>query len=196
MNMQFEKPMFDRALEMWREIDFIRSSEPLQQVSEYMAYLRAAYDNGRVECASFEIPASNEFREFSAQGHLHEAYFFDRFWKTAGVYATFPYALRELKFYTPEVFAELHPVELAGSLAGVLARGGAYDRNAIPGTVALQKATEAAHELLASDYDRPRVYFSGAAWSAFFHDVAWDCSWVVVDNAKSRIHVILATDSD
>jgi hypothetical protein len=84
----------------------------------------------------------------------------------------------------------------AGSLAWVLAKGGAYKRHAQGSMDAKRLADDAADELIATDYDGSLLFSSNAPWSDFFFDVAWDYTWVLIHPSQKRIHVLLATDTD
>ena len=186
--------MFDRAMAMWRQIDFASASPAC--IDPYLSHLKGTYENGEVVQAAFSMPDSADFSDFVARGTLRDMYFFERFWRTSNVSHALPYKPNDLNFLSAELFNWISPVELPGSLASVLVRGGAYGNNIPPARRALELGHAAAEALLAEDFETPHVFLSNVAWSSFFCDVAWDYSWVIVRPADRRIEVLLATDTD
>ncbi len=186
--------VFDRAMAMWRQIDF--PSAPPASIAPYSSYLKGTYQNGEVVQVAFSMPDSDDFSDFVARGTLHDMYFFERFWRASNVSHALPYKPHDLNFLSVDLFNWISPVELPGSLASILVRGGAYGRNIPTARKALELGHAAAEALLAEDFETPQVFVSNVAWSSFFCDVAWDYSWVIVRPADRRIEVLLATDTD
>ena len=60
----------------------------------------------------------------------------------------------------------------------------------------MQTGEAAARALICDRFDDILVYETRRAWSPFFHDVAWDFSWVVVDKRERLLHLLCATDTD
>lgn len=189
-------PMFDIAMKMWKEIDFLAQDEEATDLSTYLNCLRGTYGNGTVLHKTFSIPEHPDFIDFVSRGALHSAYFFDRFWRTRSVSAALPFELSELNFYSTNLFQWIHAVELPGSLASVLVRGGAYGQGVPSARKAMEFSTAAAESILDGDFDNTKVFVAHQAWSSFFYDVAWDYTCLVVQPDKRRIEVILATDTD
>ena len=88
------------------------------------------------------------------------------------------------------------PLMLEGELAGLLSRGGAYVRFAGTDSEAKRLAADAARDLLQDRYEDFRVYFSYAAWSSWFDDIAWDATWVLVDDVNREVTILVTTDTD
>ena len=91
-------------------------------------------------------------------------------------------------------FERLSAFDLAGSFARVLHTGGAY-RNTTVGT-----AEALGRSLVQTLIDERRtdvdVLFAEEAWHAWFADVAWDKTWVVLDWCRRRIAFLAATSTD
>jgi hypothetical protein len=189
-----ELSQFDRAMAMWREIDFPVIAPQTAEL-RFVEDLAAMYDNGKVLHTTFAMPDHPDFIAFAA-GLLHPTYFFERFWQTKSVAQALPFALHDVSFLSPETFRRMHPVELPGSLANALVRGGAYISDSMPARTAMKCAQDAAESLLAGDFDNPQVFVSHTPWSTFFHDVAWDYTWLIARPGDRRIEVIIATDTD
>jgi hypothetical protein len=92
-------------------------------------------------------------------------------------------------------FERLSPFHLAGSFAEALYRGGAYLR-----TKSVGDAEELGHSLVQTMLDDRReevdVLLADHAWHAWFADVAWDRTWIILDWSKERILLLAATSSD
>jgi hypothetical protein len=105
-----------------------------------------------------------------------------------------PDQLIEYNDYTRDIFVWSSPLLLAGSIARALAEGGAYAK--LPGIRAKQLGDAFAHRLLQDRYEDFLLFESGVAWSNFFHDIAWDGTWVLIDKRNHLIHILMATDTD
>jgi hypothetical protein len=180
---------------MWREIDFPLIETPRVGL-RFVEDLAAMYSNGNVLHKSFAIPEHLDFMAFLTTGALHSTFFFERFWQTKSVAKAFPYVLNDVRFLAPDTFRWLHPVELSGSMARAIVKGGAYTTDPMSARSAMKIADQAAESLLAGDFESPLVFVSGLPWSSFFYDVAWDYTWLILRPGDRRIEVILATDTD
>lgn len=85
---------------------------------------------------------------------------------------------------------------LDGVLASMLANGGAYHRFAGSAAEAKRLAGAAAHDLIGDRYEDIRVLSTDQAWSPWFFDVAWDAAWLLVDDARLEVTILVTTDTD
>lgn len=186
---------FDQTMAMWRQIDFPLIGPPPAELP-FVAHLAHMYENGRVIHKTFALPKHPDLTDFIQRGVLHPTFFFERFWSAKSVFAALPYALCDLNLLSPSIFRRVLPVELSGMLAAALVRGGAYTSVPMRARRAVEIAEQAAELILNNDLENPHVYVSHARWSSFFHDLAWDNTWLVIRPADMRIEVVLATDTD
>jgi hypothetical protein len=191
-----ESSMFDRAMTMWREIDFPLVCEDDPRLASFLEPLRRLYANGRAIHRRFAIPQHADFQEFIERGRLHDVFFFGRFWQARSVAAALPYPPHEPNLVGHSEFAWTQRVALPGILATPLVRGGAYESWNRTAREAMQLGLTAAEVLLEGDFEEPTVFVSESAWSSFFFDVAWDYTVMVIDAKRRRIEVLLATDTD
>lgn len=152
---------FDRALAMWKQIDFPLIAGESRGLA-FVDCMRELYDNGQVIHKTFAIPEHADFDAFVRNHQLHGTFFFERFWKCPSVAAALPYLPKDLNYLDQELFRYIHPVELPGDLARTLTWGGAYN-DGPPGREALEIARPAADSLLNHDFDYPQVYVASAA---------------------------------
>ena len=165
-------------------------------VEQFVAEARLLYTNGKVEHAAFSLPSHPVFDWFLTRNQFHEAGFFERFWLCNGPKTKFPHRVHDLNFYDSKIFSFTSPFHLGGSLAWMLSMGGAYHQFERGGIEAKHIGEEAALELLGGSYDHSLAFDCGTAWSDFFHDVAWDHTFIVIDQKSRIIHTLLATDTD
>ena len=193
---QSQVPDFNAVKEMWATIDFPLICEPFPFIEKYALELRALYSNGEVRHQAFRIPEHSTFDWYLFRKIVHESGFFEKFWKCKTLREAFPDSLKDFNFYSQQTFEISSPFNLGGSLGWTLACGGAYDGFKREGALAKRLGEEAAFEMLGSNYDDSAVYVSFAPWSEFFHNVAWDYTWIVINRRLSAIHVLVATDTD
>lgn len=85
---------------------------------------------------------------------------------------------------------------LDGSLAGVIVHGGAYERFRGSAGEAKELAAAAVEALTQNRFEDFRVDVSEAAWTPWFHDIAWDHTFVLTDFANAELTVLCITDTD
>ena len=187
-------PGFEDRERMWRELVVTEDPGPRPALAAWAEALRAVYTNGLVRAGSFRVTPHPVFAWYASRQQYRELGFFGRIWSLPSVHERMPEPLLPLNFYSTDVFTESSPFLLGGSLAWALASGGAHARHARGPVDAKRLGDAAAAELVRDRYDEVRVFESGTAWSAFFRGVAWDHTWIVVDDPL--FHVLCATDAD
>lgn len=85
---------------------------------------------------------------------------------------------------------------LDGVLAGLIVNGGAYERYEGPASEAKALAVAAVEALTQNRFADFRVDISQAAWTPWFHDIAWDHTFVLTDFANAELTVLCVTDTD
>ncbi|WP_439661419.1 hypothetical protein ACSHWB_07895 [Lentzea sp. HUAS TT2] len=85
---------------------------------------------------------------------------------------------------------------LDGTLAGVIVLGGAYKTYEGPVHEAKALAVGAVEALMQSRYEQFTLHTSRAPWTPWFHDVAWDHTYVLTDFGNAEITVLCITDTD
>jgi hypothetical protein len=85
---------------------------------------------------------------------------------------------------------------LDGELAATLKLGGAYGQ--FPGSAAEAKRLGAGFVdgVVGARHEDFRVYRSDAPWTPWFDNVAWDSTWVIIDNREQRLFLLCLTDTD
>lgn len=87
-------------------------------------------------------------------------------------------------------------LSLDGVLAGVIVSGGAYENFRGPAREAKALAAAAVEALTQNRFEDFRVDVSHEAWTPWFHDIAWDHTYVLTDNANAEVTVLCITDTD
>lgn len=181
---------------MWREVDFPLCSDDFPRVTDFVRALSACYTNGRVVHRCFRMPVHPIFEWYASRDKFHEMGFFEKVWLCPSVESELPMKIDDLNFYSRGIFEPSSPFVMGGLLAWTLFCGGAYSLNPASAREAKQLSDSAAEELIGDAYDSTLLYKCDSAWSDFFHDVAWDSTWVLIVPKDRLIHVILATDTD
>ena len=189
-------PQINDVLKMWQAIAISQKEDISPSVLKYIEALKKVYLNGNVLYSQFFVPENDIFDWYASRNRFHEMGFFEKFWHTDTVKTAFPFELADLNFYDEKIFKWSSPFVLGGSMAWVLSSGGPYERHAAGPVDAKNIADEAAADLIQNQYDDILVYEAHCAWSDFYMDIAWDCTWVIVDKTSRRIHVLMATDTD
>lgn len=189
-------PSFDDRQKMWVSIGFPDAAIPCPAVSCFVEELRSLYANGEVVHRVFRLPVHPVWDWFLERNQLHESGFFERFWVCAGPAAAFSFVVKDLNFYSTDLFSFHGSFMLGGSLAWVLSSGGPYHHFDRGGREAKRLGEEAAVEMIGGDFDHALVYHSDIPWSDFFHDVGLDHTYVAIDRRSRLVHVLLATDTD
>lgn len=109
-------------------------------------------------------------------------------------------ALADVKFASAKVipppFRPLGSFEFEGALTEMLLGGGAY----ISGLTSeddARRISRAFVDALLGDHRRSSAVFAlEGAWTPWFHDVAWDCSYVILDPSARAWWTLFATDTD
>lgn len=190
-------PSFEDRKQMWDTLKFVPITDGFPHTKIYIDALRRVYVNGDVRFGAFGIPVHDVFDWYLSRNQVHNLGFFEHFWQSPVVYQEFPYKLKDYNAYSVDVFAWSNPFILGGELACTLSYGGAYQRHANGPVHAKTLGDAVALEWIGEDYDDVLVYTGHHfAWSEFFLDVAWDCTWVAINKKRRHIYVIIATDTD
>lgn len=85
---------------------------------------------------------------------------------------------------------------LDGLWAHLITGGGAYHRFAGTAREAKTLAAAAVDALVGGRFEDFRVDITHDAWTPWFHDVAWDSTYVLTDLRNAQITVLCITDTD
>jgi hypothetical protein len=180
---------------LWDALRIERCADVGPAVERLLSALRETHVNGGAEFGMFSVASSPAFRWFMSRNRWDEIAFPEHFLRSRTV-AT---ALSEL---CREPVSESFGFEwgnaftLAGELADALSTGGAYVKHAGGPGNAFGVADDFRKWLFGDRFDEVLVLKSIKPWSAWFCDVAWDGTWLVVDKRKNNASVLAVTDTD
>lgn len=187
-------PQFEDRKAMWKSLRIETTSIEPPSIRAFVKHLSTYYSNGSVQYGCFRLGDSEVLDWYCSRNKLKEMPFFRYLWEQEPIKSYFN--LGRLYEESNSAFDGLSPFSLGGSLARVLAFGGAYQRPSWGGAESKAIGEEAALALIESDYEHSLVFESLYAWCDFFNDVAWDYSWVVLNKKTRLLHVLMATDTD
>jgi hypothetical protein len=135
---------------------------------------------------------------FMSRNRLDEYGFFDHFLNAPDVRQALPQLGLEQVDAEHAEFTQTFAgtMTLDGELAATLVRGGAYEKYS--GRAAEAKRITGAFVafLIEDRHEDCEVYRSARAWSPWFFDVAWDTTWIIIDNRRMELTLMCVTDTD
>ena len=168
-------------------------------VTAMLAELRRTHDNGGALLKAFALEHDDDtLHWFASRNRFAEYEFFQAFLGSRAVRDALP----ELQV-PEEVPRDLGfeqswsgTLTLDGELAATIVLGGAYER--FKGTPTQAKALGAAFvdALVGERHAEFKVYRSFKPWSPWFFDVAWDGTWLLIDQGKDEVVLLCRTDTD
>lgn len=194
-NWEAERPSIQQIQRMWNQIQF--RAEPFDPApfAPVLDEIRRSHTFGGVILLRFGISEHPVFDWFASRNRLDEMEFFPKFLGSEVVRG----AARDLQI--PDSLGELafewaSPFSFDGHIAQVLFLGGAYEK--LKGTAGEAKrlALEFASAFFEERFDEVLLFRSFQAWTPWFHTIAWDTSWVIVDKRWRRVWLLCRTDED
>jgi hypothetical protein len=172
---------------------------PLPAAAEdYRATLAKLYGNGLVALRVFEAENAADFQAcLRWQPAFYHAVCAPEILRNPSVNA-------ELGIISPEenvAIADLKwrgegPFHLAATFASALYYGGAYDHLSPDYQQSWDLANRARESLWGTNYQSVFAWSCSAPWCAWFHDIAWDWTFLAVEPDTSRITCMFTTDTD
>jgi hypothetical protein len=187
-------PQFQDRKKMWESLDVRPVTAVCDPLEEYLDALAGVYRNGKVVYQAFQIGHDAVFQWFWSRHRLKEMFFFDTFMTLGPVEQTL--GLESIDDELNKKFEWLSPLLMPGYMAWALDSGGPYERPAMSTLQIRDMANAAVDAMIEGKYENTLFFHSNAPWAAFFMDIAWDHTWVLIQIEERIVHVILATDTD
>ena len=165
-------------------------------INRLLAELKEIYVNGGAFLTSFAIQGFESCHWFISRTSSGDKAVFDQFLMSSEVKDALPELRIETPLITRPEFTQVSALKLDGEFATLLVRGGAYRRFAGTPRQAKELAQAFCDTVLGDRYNEVWAYNSDNAWSDWFHGVAWDATWIIVDVGLSRIWLLCVTDTD
>ena len=197
---------WDEARPEWTDI--VRSHESVKyepvdsadpRVAAVLAAINETYIHGGGVFGRFRVSQADAvFRWFASRNRFDEYDFFPHFLGSKAVREALPELQipdplgRDLGFEQSWSGA----LTLDGEIAAILVAGGAYER--FKGTAREAKDLGVAFTgaLVGERYTDFMVYRSHKPWAAWFCDIAWDSTWVLLDGRRGEVTLLGVTDTD
>jgi hypothetical protein len=180
---------------MWRSlapnlIDSPPDTEP------YLAELRRISVNGAVIFGRFQIDGNKSLDWFASRNRWDEVDFFYQLLGHPALRQRWPELTEKIRDEEFPDFEWGSSLTLDGELARSLVIGGAYERFKGPPREAKNLAARFCEALFDDRYLDIEVFWCWNAWSAWFHDIAWDRTCVIIDRRLRSIGLLCSTDTD
>jgi hypothetical protein len=179
----------------WDQVQYVTGSLEGPRTEALIGALRSAYANGDALLFRF-IPTDAEAFDLAARHDLRGLdHMLAAFLRAPSVQV----ALAEIELAScptfPPSYHSIGAFELEGALTHALIRGGAY-RGGVPEEAA-RKLSRDFVEACFQDHRRGiTVFVIHGAWTRWFHDVAWDMTYIAYDPGGRNWTCLVATDTD
>jgi hypothetical protein len=177
----------------WTHVEDSSSLRRVGAIDAFLAEVSRQYVNGGCLLYRFETldPALLNFAQAGGVSRLLAA-FLDR--------PAVKNALNDVKLASakaiPPPFRPMSSFELEGALTEILLGGGAYIRGMESDDDA-RRMSRAFVDALLGDHRRSSTVFAlEGAWTRWFYDVAWDCSYLILDPLARAWWSLFMTDTD
>jgi hypothetical protein len=163
--------------------------------TEFLRQLRLSHNNGGAYLVAFEVSDDPIFNWFASRNRLSDDDLID----SLLIHPVIRSALRDLAIPDSKVSSGLKladPFQLDGNFARRLYNGGAYWIVKEDGKSAKMLALAVCEAMFGLRYGEVAFVESFAAWTSWFHNVAWDLTEIVFDRRLRRLWVFVLTDTD
>jgi hypothetical protein len=180
---------------LWEDLRIEPCETNESAVERLLVALRKTHVNGGVAFAMFRLASNPILHWFISRNRWDEIEFPEHFLKSPEVVTALPDVCKDAVADTFG-FEWGSAFTLSGELARILSDGGAYKKHeGGPGDA--HAIAEGFRKWLFGDrFDEVLVLKSFKPWSAWFYDIAWDGTWLIVDKRQSKVIVLAVTDTD
>ena len=165
-------------------------------LNELLHHLRAIYQNGGAEFARFQVVDCSLQEWFRTRTRQDELQFILNVLSNPTVISTFPVLRTQALLKDNPRIEPGSALTLEGELAQALVQGGAYTQFCGTGYEAKAIGQRFCQALFGDRYTDMQIYKSSTAWSEWFGDVMWDCTWFGLDLHENQVWILSVTDTD
>jgi len=191
-----ERPSFAAIQTMWQNIEIRQTPLQSSEVQAVVVAFNQTYNNGGAHCTRFTIAYHPTLHWFAVRDRWDDLRFFDAFFRATIVRASLPEFTIAPDRSLTMIFKPGSLFTLDGEIAQALFQGGAYQRFDGTGSQAKDLGRAFVHNLFSERYDEIVVYQSSEAWSGWFRGIAWDATWIMIDQRHLTIDILCLTDAD
>jgi hypothetical protein len=167
------------------------------RIDALLDVVRATYVNGGALLGAFTVRFDGPHSWYwKSQPEGPGVYDFSAFFASQALAEALPELETGDGFRIEANWERTGPFMLDGELTAVLVQGGAYDRFQGPPQEAKRLAMAFCEAVFDYRYTQVDVYRSSEYWSPWFEAVAWDYSWLILDDERSRVWLLCVTDTD
>jgi hypothetical protein len=190
-----ERPDDAAVRAMWHELRITPRHHDGPEIQTLLGSLRNSHVNGGAVFASFTIAEHPTLHWFTSRNRLDELEFPERFLSAPAVSTVLTEVCAGAK-PAPFGFQWGSSFTLSGEIARTLAEGGAYEKHKAGAADAYAVAERFRAWLFGDRFEEIHVLVSHQPWSDWFYEIAWDCTWLILDKRYSVVSVLAVTDTD
>jgi hypothetical protein len=181
---------------LWKTVEARQIDDVPTEVETYLTELRRVNVNGGAEFARFRVSGSKHFDWFATRNRWDEMAFCQQILVHPSVCAALPAVTKDARLDDTVAFEWSSSLTLDGELAGGLLSGGAYEKFKGTAREAKDLGARVCQALFGDRFNDVEVFRSRNAWSAWFFNVAWDSTFVIIDRRTQDVSLLFSTDTD
>ncbi len=181
----------------WEDVAYRGDKLDDPHVTEFLTVLGQIYVNGGVVLRSFRARNEAEFDHALRNDYRGIDQVFAALLTCPSVVAAVPELQIELPLERPPEFRWMSAFGVEGDLTHMLLVGGAYER--FRGTVEEGRALSRRFMEAIFGEELHRVGWAGGSptpWTPWFFDIAWDATFVLLEQRTKRFVLLCMTDTD
>ena len=179
----------------WRSVTLTPVASP-SDVEPYLVELRRVNANGDALFGIFQVEGDQNLDWFASRNRWDHVDFVRRVLSHPAVRERWPALVAKMSDAQFPAFEWGSKLALDGELARALVIGGAYERFTGRQREAKDLAAKFCDALFGDRFQDIEVFWCWRAWSAWFHDVAWDRTCLIIDRPSRTIAILCSTDTD
>lgn len=164
-------------------------------IQKLVSAINKTHHNGGAKFAKFKIEGNSNFNWFMSHNLFKEIEFPKYFFHNENVLKALSDVCKEIDLSIID-FVQDSSFTFSGVIAEMLAHGGAYEKHLSGSSDAYAIAEDFRKCLFGDRFDEILVLNNHRPWSAWFKDVAWDYTWIIIDKRQSFVSVLAITDTD
>jgi hypothetical protein len=191
-----KRPTSLEIKKMWEELQI--NFEPIknQAIDKLLENLRKTHVNGGAEFVCFRLEENTTFHWFGSRNRLDEINFFDRFLNLPIVVESFSVIQFGKSKVSNTNFEWASSFTFDGELAQALVQGGAYHKFDGSDYEAKQIGANFCESLFGHRFSDIQMYKTHESFTEWFHNIAWDVTWLGFDKLEIKVWLLCVTDTD
>ena len=191
-----KRPLDEEILDVLKTLTLKPVNISNDSIQDLLNAFKNSYRNGKVNMVCLEIPENNILDWFLSRNRSEEYNIIH--WLLQQAWGLPLQNEREVseKYGSGIKMVWGSPFTLSGQIAQSLFQGGAYSGYKGSGADALKISENFRKAIFDDRFNEIFVFFITGPWTKWFHGVAWDYTWFILDKRNRLIWLLSVTDMD